>query len=141
MGLSRSSVSILLQPPTVPQPLENTVNASYEPFDSRYLDALSEEGVDLQAFLNNWRIAMNEDLQRLSDLLREGHLDHLHGVLHRLSGAVGLVGARSLMDALRGASLLPDEQNAALAVALMARARVLVSQLEVTSRANRSTSS
>ncbi|ASW02174.1 ATPase [Paraburkholderia aromaticivorans] len=122
------------------RPQEHAASASVEPFESGYLDALSEEGVDLQVFLNNWRAAMNDDLERLSGLLREGHFDHLPSVLHRLSGGVGLVGARSLMEALRRASISPQERSAALAGALMARARMLVTQLEAMSRTPGSTS-
>lgn len=122
------------------QSRDRPTSGSFEPFDSRYLDALSEEGVDLQAFITNWREAMNDDLGRLSGLLSEGRFEHLQGVLHRLSGAVGLVGARDLMDALRRASVSPREDRATLADALMARARILVAQLEATACAYRSTS-
>jgi HPt (histidine-containing phosphotransfer) domain-containing protein len=73
-------------------------------------------------------------------LHREGDFDHFHSVLHRLSGAVGLVGARSLMEALRRASTSPLEHNTASIDALTARARTLVTQLEATLCAYRSTS-
>ncbi|EIF35548.1 histidine kinase [Burkholderia sp. Ch1-1] len=119
---------------------EVSASASFEPFDSHYLDALSEEGVDLQAFLSNWRDAMNEDLGRLSGLLREGQHDHLHGVLHRLSGAVGLVGASGLMEALRRASKSPHKRGATSVDTLLARAKILVVQLEAAARAYRSPS-
>jgi hypothetical protein len=122
------------------QPRDTAASASFEPFESRYLDALSEEGVDVRAFFNNWRQAMNDDLERLGALLHEGDFDHLHSVLHRLSGAVGLVGAGSLMEALRRASLSPLAHNAGSIDALMARARSLITQLEATSRAYRSAS-
>ncbi|NPT39605.1 Hpt domain-containing protein [Paraburkholderia xenovorans] len=122
------------------QPREISASDSFEPFDSRYLDALTEEGVDLQVFLNNWRDAMNEDLEQLSGLLREGRFDHLHDVLHRLSGAVGLVGASSLMEALRCASTPPEEHSEASVEALLVRAKTLVTQLETTSCAYRSPS-
>ena len=120
------------------QPWDASASASFEPFESRYLDSLSEEGIDLQTFLNTWRDAMDDDLKRLSVLRREGDSDHLHSVLHRLSGAVGLVGARSLMEALRRASTSPLEHDASAIDALMERARTLVTQLEATSRAYRS---
>ena len=119
---------------------QHAPSASFEPFDPRYLDALSKEGVDLQAFLDNWRVAMSEDLERLNGLLCERRFDRLHSVLHRLSGAVGLVGARSLMEALRRASISPSDHTGALAEALMARAKTLVTQLDTTARAYRSTS-
>lgn len=112
----------------------------FEPFETRFLDALSEEGVDLNAFLNHWRQAMNDDLARLEALPCDGDFAHFHGVLHRLSGAVALVGAHSLMDALRRASLSPPEQGAAAIGALTARARILIAQLEATARAFRSSS-
>ncbi|MFM0632039.1 hypothetical protein [Paraburkholderia xenovorans] len=126
--------------PNATQPRDVSASASFEPFESRYLDALSEEGVDLHTFLNNWRQAMNDDLQRLNALHCVGDFDHFHSVLHRLSGAVGLVGARSLMEALRRASTSPLEHNTGSIDALAARARTLVTQLEATSRAYRSTS-
>ncbi|MFM0228001.1 ATP-binding protein [Paraburkholderia dipogonis] len=122
------------------QPRNTCASASFEPFESRYLDALSEEGVDLHAFFNNWRQAMNDDLARLNALLRDGDFDHFHSVLHRLSGAVGLVGARSLMEALRRASTSPLAHNTGSIGTLTARARTLVTQLEATLRAYRSTS-
>lgn len=125
-----------------PEPATETAraSASFEPFESRYLDALSEEGVDLRAFLSDWRQAMNDDLERLSALLRDGDSADFHSVLHRLSGAVGLVGARSLMEALRHASTSSLEHDTCSIEALTARARTLVTQLEATSRAYRSTS-
>lgn len=117
-----------------------SASVSFEPFERRYLDALSAEGVDLKAFLDSWRQAMNDDLERLDALLRERDFDHFHGVLHRLSGAVGLVGARGLTEALRRASTSCCEHNTDSIVALSARARTLVMQLEVTSRADRNAS-
>ncbi|MFM0667665.1 histidine kinase [Paraburkholderia sediminicola] len=122
------------------QARDTSASPSFEPFESRYLDALSEEGVDLHAFLNNWRQSVNDDLARLNALLREDGFEHFHGVLHRLSGAMGLVGARSLMEALRRASTSPLAHNAGSIGTLTARARTLVMQLEATSRAYRSTS-
>ncbi|ACD21157.1 Hpt domain-containing protein [Paraburkholderia phytofirmans] len=131
------------QPPLFGSAAESSDSLSsgpFEPFEIRYLDALSEEGVNLDLFLNNWRQAMNDDLARLDALPREGDFDHFHRVLHRLSGAVALVGAHSLMEALRRASLSPPDQGAATIDALTARARNLVTQLEAAPRAFRSRS-
>ncbi|MFM0243279.1 Hpt domain-containing protein [Paraburkholderia phytofirmans] len=131
------------QPPLFGSAAESSDSLSsgpFEPFEIRYLDALSEEGVNLDVFLNNWRQAMNDDLARLDALPRDGDFDHFHRVLHRLSGAAALVGAHSLMDALRRASLSPPDQGAAKIDALTARARSLVTQLEAASRAFRSRS-
>jgi hypothetical protein len=105
-------------------------NAPYEPFDHRFLDSLSDEGLDLSVFLAGWRRAMNDDLTRLGVLSRQRDTDHLRGVLHRLSGAVGLVGARSLMEALRRASALPLKQDVHSIDVLIARAKNLVMQLD-----------
>jgi hypothetical protein len=108
----------------------DSVSASYEPFDHRFLDSLSEEGVNLSVFLDGWRRAMADDMARLSTLCCQSEPDHLRSVLHRLSGAVGLVGARSLMEALRCASASPLEQNNISIDSLIKRARNLAMQLE-----------
>ncbi len=68
-------------------------STSSEPFERRYLDALSEEGINLHTFLSAWRRSMTDDLERLSGLHRQHDIDELRTLLHRLSGAVGLVGA------------------------------------------------
>jgi hypothetical protein len=107
-----------------------SINPHYEPFDHRFLDSLSDEGLDLSVFLAGWRRAMNDDLTRLGVLSRHSDADHLRGVLHRLSGAVGLVGARSLMEALRRASTSPHEQDVHSIDVLIARASNLVTQLD-----------
>ncbi|WP_341845723.1 hypothetical protein [Paraburkholderia ginsengiterrae] len=73
---------------------------------------------------------MEDDLEHLAELRREGGVDRLRDLLHRLSGAVGLVGAHSLMEALRRASAAPLEHNASAIEGLMERARTLVAQLE-----------
>lgn len=108
----------------------DSVSGTYEPFDHRFLDSLSEEGVNLSIFLDGWRRAMADDVGRLGVLWRQGEPDHLRGVLHRLSGAVGLVGARSLMEALRRASASPLEQSTISIESLIERARNLAMQLE-----------
>ena len=117
-----------------------SVTTSFEPFEHRYLDALSEEGIDLHAFLASWRRAMDDDLERLSALRAQGDVDRLHDVLHRLSGAAGLVGAHSLMAALQRASTLPLEHETSSIDALTERTRTLMTQLEtVPHAASRST--
>jgi hypothetical protein len=126
--------------PTATKPRDPSPGVPLEPFELRYLDALSEEGVDLPTFLDGWRRAMGDDLARLSILgRRQIDPDHLHGVLHRLSGAVGLVGALSLMEALRRASASPLEQGTGSIDALIDRARNLVKQLETPPVAYRNT--
>jgi signal transduction histidine kinase len=121
-------------------PRDPSPGGPLESFEHRFLDALSEEGVDLPTFLDGWRRAMGDDLARLSGLGR-GQIDpdRLHAVLHRLSGAVGLVGARSLMEALRHASDSPLEQSIGSIDALIDRARNLVRQFETPPLADRNT--
>jgi hypothetical protein len=124
--------------PIATMPLDASPGAPPEPFEHRYLDALSEEGVDIPAFLDGWRRAMDDDLARLGGLRRQGDPDDLRSVLHRLSGAVGLVGARGLMEALRRASTSPREQGPGAIDALIDRAKSLVKQLEALPAAHRS---
>lgn len=117
---------------------KDAVSDTYEPFDHRFLDSLSEEGVDLSVFLDGWRRAMADDMARLGVLRGQGEPDRLGSLLHRLSGAVGLVGARSLMEALRRASVSPSEQNTISIDSLIERARNLAMQLEARPAATRS---
>jgi hypothetical protein len=109
-----------------------------EPFERSYLDALSGEGIDLPAFLTGWRRAMDDDLYALASALHcQRDPIHVCGLLHRLSGAVGLVGARGLMEALRRASVSPLDHDTGLIEALIHRARNLVKQLETSHLARR----
>lgn len=101
-----------------------------EPFERRYLEALSEEGIDLRTFLAGWRDSIDDDLARLSDVSQHHHSDGLYSVLHRLSGAVGLVGAHSLMEALQRASVAPMEHDADAIDTLAERTRTLAMQLD-----------
>lgn len=107
-----------------------------EPFEQSYLDALSGEGIDLAAFLIGWRDAMNDDLHTLASALHcLRDPVHVGGLLHRLSGAVGLVGARALMEALRQASVSPLDHDIGSIQTLIDRARNLVEQLDTAPRA------
>ncbi|RDJ97308.1 ATPase [Paraburkholderia lacunae] len=101
-----------------------------EPFERRYLDALAEEGIDLRTFMVGWRHSIDDDLARLSGLNRQRDSEGLRTVLHRLSGAVGLVGAHSLMEALRRASVASLEFDAGAIDALVERAKTLATQLD-----------
>ena len=113
-------------------------STSSEPFERRYLDALSEEGINLHTFLSAWRRSMTDDLERLSGLHRQHDVDELRTLLHRLSGAVGLVGAGSLTEALRRASTAPEHETGAIDL-LVERGRTLVTQLDAAIDPHRST--
>ena len=110
---------------------KTNLSPACEPFDPRYLEVLAEEGIDLRAFLESWCRAMRDDLDRLDQLRREREsASHVSALLHRISGAVGLVGAQHLMDALQRASRSLSEHNAGSIDALIARTRTLIAQLE-----------
>jgi hypothetical protein len=121
------------------QSQEAVASAASEPFERRYLEALSEEGIDLHTFLGGWRHSMDDDLKRLSGLSHERDSEGLSRVLHRLSGAVGLVGARSLMEALQRASTTPQEYETVAIDALVERTRTLVAQFDTAVDPHRST--
>jgi hypothetical protein len=132
--------------PTAPKPRNPSTSTTHltgtaaEPFEYRYLDALSDEGVDVSVFLDGWCRAMDDDLARLCILRRRrSPPDHVSGLLHRLSGAAGLVGALSLMEALRRASASPLEQSTGSIDTLIDRTRNLVRQLETPRLAHRNT--
>ncbi|CAB3810884.1 hypothetical protein [Paraburkholderia fynbosensis] len=134
-------------PPRLPRQVTRSREASAsasgvlpEPFELRYLNALSDEGVDLSNFLDGWRRAMDDDLALLTVLQhRQSHPDRQRAVLHRLSGAAGLVGALGLMEALRHASVAPLEQSAGSIDALIDRTRNLVKQFEAPPPTHRKT--
>ncbi|WP_253958729.1 hybrid sensor histidine kinase/response regulator [Paraburkholderia fungorum] len=110
-----------------------------EPFEPRYLKALSAEGIDLNTFLSGWRRAMKDDLEQMSDLRHQEDVAELRTLLHRLSGAVGLVGAHSLMEALRRASVAPQEHGVVAVDALIERAEILITELDTEIASHRST--
>lgn len=120
------------QPPSamVAQSQEAPPGLPPEPFERGYLDALFEEGVDLRTFLAGWRNSIDDDLVRLTDVSHQHYSDGLYSVLHRLSGAVGLVGAHSLMGALQRASVAPTEHDADTIDTLAERTRTLAMQLD-----------
>ncbi|MFL9866756.1 HAMP domain-containing sensor histidine kinase [Paraburkholderia fungorum] len=118
---------------------ESIASALSEPFERRYLDALSEEGIDIPMFLGGWRHSMDDDLKRLSEVSHDGDYDGQSALLHRLSGAVGLVGAHSLMEALQFASGTSQEREAGAIDTLAERARTLMAQLDTEIATYRST--
>ncbi|WP_260854174.1 sensor histidine kinase [Paraburkholderia sp. BCC1886] len=110
-----------------------------ESIERRYLDSLADEGVDIPTFLGDWRDAMNDDIERLGVLRHEGAETGIQALLHRLSGAVGLIGARDLMEALRQASVERPPFDASALDTLTARTTRLVAQLEAVPDSRRST--
>ncbi|WP_345815545.1 sensor histidine kinase [Paraburkholderia sp. PREW-6R] len=125
-------------PMNVAQAAHDGRSASFEPFEPRYLNALSEEGIDLPLFLASWRREMNDDLGRLHELRRASDAADLSRVCHRLSGAVGLVGAQDLMGAFQRASTSPRRMGTNSIDALTTRARALIAQLDTAALPHRS---
>ena len=112
------------------QPPHDPAHVSPEPFERRYLDALAQEGIDLNTFLHGWRRSMDDDLEQMLSLNGRHDVGGLRASLHRLSGAVGLVGARSLMEALGLASAAHPEPEARAINALAGRIESLITQLD-----------
>ncbi|MGF6721421.1 HPt (histidine-containing phosphotransfer) domain-containing protein [Paraburkholderia sp. GAS41] len=122
------------------KPAESPIGAQVEAFDRNYLDALSNEGIDLHTFIRAWRQSMLEDLEQMHALRRRHDTSGLRASLHRLSGAVGLVGAGSLMEALRRASVAQPALEGRAIDALCERMKVLMKQLDTAIETDRSSS-
>lgn len=109
-----------------------------ESFDQSYLDALASEGIDLDKFLREWRHSLSDDLQQLAALRARRDFTNVRAFLHRLSGAVGIVGASSLAEALRRASITEPVPEAAVLDTLATRVEILSMQLDEAMRLHRS---
>ncbi|MFC0399662.1 response regulator [Paraburkholderia rhizosphaerae] len=115
---------------------ESPLNAAHdgaeqeEQLDRRHLDALSEHGIDVREVVSGWQQAMEEDLMYLHACRERGDSDGLHALLHRLSGALGVVGATGLMEDVRQAGAMRPQPSPALIDSLVARMRVLIAQLQ-----------
>lgn len=118
------------QRPLVARPAEGLDIPAIESFDQSYLDALSNEGIDLDTFVRAWCRSLNDDLERMCSLRARRDVNGLRSSLHRLSGAVGLVGASSLMETLRRASVAEPEPEAAVLDTLVIRIEALMTQLD-----------
>lgn len=114
------------------------VEPSLALFDRGYLNALVEEGINLNAFLDGWGQAMRDDLDHLVESQRAGDAQHFRHLLHRLGGALGLVGAHGLIEALRVVRAAPGAQDCPSIDTLAARIRTLIEQLETVSDEYRS---
>jgi len=84
---------------------------------------------------------MRDDLNHLVESRREGDAAHFRHLLHRLGGALGLVGAHDLMEALRAVRTESGAQDCASIDTLAARIRTLIEQLETVRDDHRSAQS
>ncbi|WP_175772180.1 ATP-binding protein [Paraburkholderia phenazinium] len=121
---------VLSQQAVEPQPADTVADPSSESFDRSYLEALSNEGIDLQTFSRAWLQSIRDDLLQMRRLRDLDDVGGLRASLHRLSGAVGLVGARSLMEMLRRASVAQPKPEAGAIDALTKRIEALMMQLD-----------
>lgn len=115
--------------------------ASLEAYDHTYLEALVREGIELPNFLKSWIAATYGDLKDLRTVRSVSDFSASGAVLHRLSGAVGLVGAGSLADALHRASIVKAGRPAITLIelsVLMIRTEQLATYLEALQHALRS---
>jgi signal transduction histidine kinase len=101
-----------------------------ESIDRSYLEALSNEGIDLPTFGRSWRQAVHDDLLLMRGLRDKHDVVGLRASLHRLSGAIGLVGAHDLMEALRCASVAQPEPETHAIEVLARRVEALMTQLD-----------
>lgn len=124
----------------VVEPPECSPVSSTEPFDRNYLDALLNEGVDLPTFICRWRESVDDDLRQFRRLRIRHDTDGIRTLLHRLSGVVGLVGAHSLMEALRHASAIECESARRPLDELEERIAALMMQLDQAIEPHRSKS-
>jgi hypothetical protein len=99
-------------------------------FDLRQLDALAAHGIDLHTFAKDWRRSVEDDLAQIEALVRRNDPDGVRERLHSLSGAVGLVGARELMDVLDRAGTASPTFMMRTVESLAERVRSLIRQVD-----------
>ncbi|WP_186308400.1 Hpt domain-containing protein [Paraburkholderia sp. BCC1885] len=134
---STFSASFAVEPACAPMVSARAGNSSPRPavtparsFDQSYLDALSSEGVDLHVFLRGWQQSIRDDLIQMQRMCDLDDVSGLRASLHRLSGAVGMVGARSLMEALQLASVAQPEPEAGAIDVLPKRIEALMRDVD-----------
>ncbi|SIT43229.1 Response regulator receiver protein [Paraburkholderia piptadeniae] len=101
-----------------------------EAYDFTALDSLAEQGVDVDSLLRDWRKSMDDDLARLERCRASGEAQGIRSALHKLAGAVGIVGSRSMMNALQRASAAKQPVDGGLLDGLVAQMRALMIELD-----------
>ncbi|WP_144138744.1 hypothetical protein [Paraburkholderia sp. BCC1884] len=114
---------------SVVSPSAKHESPSKELFDRSYLDALVKEGIDLKTFLRGWHRAMQDDLACMR-ACRNDYRVAMRSTLHKLSGATGLVGAKSVATALREAGATSAEPEGCTIDVLTTRLQTLMTQLD-----------
>ncbi|MEX3933578.1 response regulator [Paraburkholderia phymatum] len=101
-----------------------------EAYDFTALDSLAEQGVDVDSLLRDWRKSMDDDLARLEQCRASGEAQGIRSALHKLAGAVGIVGSRGMMNALQRASAAQQPVDGGLLDGLVAQMRALMIELD-----------
>ena len=100
-----------------------------EKHDFTALDSLAAQGVDVDGLLRDWQRSMEDDLADLAQHRASGDEQGTRRALHKLAGALGIVGNRGLMTALQRASAGPEHADEALLDGLVERTRMQMSDL------------
>ncbi|MEM5343436.1 ATP-binding response regulator [Paraburkholderia azotifigens] len=100
-----------------------------EKYDFTALDSLAAQGVDIDGLLRDWQQSMNDDLLHLDRHRASGDKQGTRRALHKLAGAVGIVGNHGLMNALQHASAAQEPIDDALLDGLVARIRAQMNDL------------
>ncbi|MEM5434205.1 ATP-binding response regulator [Paraburkholderia diazotrophica] len=101
-----------------------------EAYDFTALDSLAEQGVDVDGLLRDWRKSMDDDLARLERCRASGDAQGISSVLHKLAGAVGIVGGRGMMNALQRASAAQQPVDGGLLDGLVDQMKSLMTELD-----------
>ncbi|WP_343657237.1 response regulator [Paraburkholderia caribensis] len=104
--------------------------ARLERYDFTVLDSLAAQGVDVGGLLRDWQQSMESDLTHLVERRAAGDEQGVRGMLHKLAGALGVVGNRGLMSALQRASDAREPVDSVLFDGLVARMRTQMAELD-----------
>ncbi|SDJ37946.1 Hpt domain-containing protein [Paraburkholderia steynii] len=104
--------------------------ARLERYDFTELDSLAAEGVDVGGLLRDWQQSMENDLVDLEERRASGDEPGVRRVLHKLAGALGVVGNRGLVSALQRASSAREPVDNVLIDGLVARMRAQMTELD-----------
>lgn len=104
--------------------------ARLERYDFTALDSLAEQGVDVGGLLRDWQQSMENDLVDLEARRASGDEPGVRRVLHKLAGAVGVVGNRGLLSALQRASDEREPVDNVVIDGLVARMRAQMTELD-----------
>jgi CheY-like chemotaxis protein len=101
-----------------------------EKYDFTALDSLAEQGVDIDALLRDWQQSMSDDLADLARRRASHDEPGMRRALHKLAGAVGIVGNHGLMNALQRASAARGPIDHALLDGLVTRISAQMNDLD-----------